>query len=45
MELAMQSGTEICYDGIGMLIHQAALSFEIWTGQTPSINFDKKDLL
>ena len=45
MELAMQSGTEICYDGIGMLIHQAALSFEIWTGETPSINFDKKDLL
>jgi shikimate 5-dehydrogenase len=28
-----------------MLIHQAALSFEIWTGETPSINFDKKDLL
>ena len=44
MELAMQSGTEICYDGIGMLIHQAALSFEIWTGETPSINFDKKEL-
>ena len=45
MELAKQSGTEICYDGIGMLIHQAALSFEIWTAETPSINFDKKDLL
>ena len=45
MELAKQSGTEICYDGIGMLIHQAALSFEIWTAETPSINFGKKDLL
>lgn len=45
IELAMQSGVEKCYDGIGMLIHQAALSFEIWTGETPSINFGKKDLL
>ena len=45
IEIAKQLGAEKCFDGLGMLIHQAALSFEIWTGEIPSINFSKKDLL
>ena len=44
IKLAMKSGVKNCYDGIGMLIHQAALSFEIWTGEKPPINFGKNEL-
>jgi shikimate dehydrogenase len=25
------------HGGLGLLLHQAALSFELWTGQVPSI--------
>jgi shikimate dehydrogenase len=31
-------------DGFGMLIHQAALSFEMWTGIKPDINITKDEL-
>ena len=31
-------------DGFGMLIHQAALSFEIWTGIKPDTNITKGEL-
>jgi len=33
--LARKSGVKKTYDGFGMLIHQAAISFEIWTGKKP----------
>ena len=33
--LAKKNGAINCLDGLGMLVHQAALSFEIWTGFKP----------
>ena len=35
--LARQHRVQKVYDGKGMLINQAALSFKIWTGKTPEI--------
>ena len=40
MNLALSSGSNNCYDGIGMLIEQAALSFQIWTKEVPDTDFD-----
>jgi shikimate dehydrogenase len=40
MNLALSSGSKNCYDGIGMLIEQAALSFQIWTKEVPDTDFD-----
>ena len=40
--LAKENGVFNCMDGLGMLINQASLSFEIWTGLKPdSKNFIK----
>ncbi len=36
---AKTMGAIQAYDGLGMLYGQAALSFELWFGQKPSINF------
>ena len=36
MEAARRGGAE-AWGGLGMLIHQAALSFRIWTGSDPSL--------
>ena len=36
MEAARAAGAE-AWGGLGMLIHQAALSFRIWTGKDPSL--------
>jgi len=33
-----------CHNGIGMLINQAALSFELWTGIKPDINIDENEI-
>ena len=37
-KLAKDSGVEISFDGLGMLVNQAAISFKIWTGEQPSTN-------
>ena len=34
--MAKKSGIKEAYDGLGMLIHQAALSFEMWNKFKPS---------
>ena len=45
LKLAKSKGIENYHDGIGMLVHQAALSFKIWTGQTPISSINKAELL
>ena len=42
--IAREKGVEKCLDGIGMLVHQAAFSFEIWTGKSPDTKAVLKDL-
>jgi|TARA_B100000929_G_C15411055_1_gene387972 shikimate dehydrogenase len=37
-QLAKDSGIEVCFDGLGMLVSQAAFSFKIWTGKQPPTN-------
>lgn len=34
-----------CADGLGMLLHQGALAFELWTGKTAPVEVMKKALL
>ena len=45
LKLAKSKGIENYHDGLGMLIHQAALSFKIWTGQIPNSSISKDELL
>ena len=45
IKLVNSRGIEKYHDGIGMLIHQAALSFQIWNNQTPNTNITKAELL
>ena len=45
LKLAKSLGAKLRYDGLGMLIEQAALSFEIWTKQKPQTNLNKVDIL
>ena len=37
-QLAKDAGVEVCLDGLGMLVGQAAVSFKIWTGKRPPTN-------
>ena len=45
IKLVKSRGTEKYHDGIGMLIHQASLSFQIWNNQAPNTNISKAELL
>ena len=45
IELVKSRGIEKYHDGIGMLIHQAALSFKIWNNQVPDTSISKVELL
>ena len=45
IKLVKSRGIEKYHDGIGMLIHQAALSFQIWNNQAPNTNISKAELL
>ena len=45
IKLVKSKGIEKYHDGIGMLIHQAALSFKIWNNQIPNTNISKVELL
>ena len=37
-QLAKNLGVQVCFDGLGMLVNQAAVSFKIWTGIEPKTN-------
>jgi len=45
LKLAKSRGIENYHDGIGMLINQAALSFEIWTRKTPISSIRREAIL
>ena len=40
-----KKGGAICFSGIGMLLHQGAISFRFWTGKIPPLKVMKKALL
>ena len=44
LELVKSRGIENYHDGLGMLIHQAALSFKIWNNQIPNTSISKVEL-
>ena len=44
MKVARAAGADT-HNGIGMLLHQGALSFEIWTGRRPDLKVMKQTLL
>jgi shikimate dehydrogenase len=37
LQVQARSGGAVAFGGIGLLLHQAALSFELWTGQQPPL--------
>tara|TARA_Y100000591_G_scaffold128452_1_gene110006 strand:- start:540 stop:1004 length:465 start_codon:yes stop_codon:yes gene_type:complete len=45
IEIAVNSGVKDHFDGLGMLIEQAALSFEIWTGLNPNTSIDRHEII
>ena len=45
LQMAKKFGVKRSYDGLGMLVNQAALSFAIWTKLVPETNIAKDDIL
>tara|TARA_B100001057_G_scaffold142267_1_gene141967 strand:+ start:2241 stop:3056 length:816 start_codon:yes stop_codon:yes gene_type:complete len=45
IQMAKRFEVQRSYDGLGMLINQAALSFAIWTGQIPETDMDIDEIL
>jgi shikimate dehydrogenase len=37
MQTAARAAGATAFGGLGLLLHQAALSFELWTGRTPPL--------
>ncbi len=44
LNAAKQMGA-VSMNGLGMLVHQGALAFELWTGEQPPINVMRESLL
>ncbi|MBE9532347.1 MAG: shikimate dehydrogenase, partial [Proteobacteria bacterium] len=44
LKSARREGLKV-HKGLGMLIHQGAIGFELWTGEKPSINVMTKAAL
>ena len=44
LDAAKQMGA-VSMNGLGMLVHQGALAFELWTGEQPPINVMRESLL
>lgn len=45
LKIARRAGVKKVVNGIGMLIHQGAFAFEIWTGKKPPVDVMKKAIL
>lgn len=45
LKVARMAGLKKAVNGIGMLIHQGALAFQIWTGKKPPVDVMKRAIL
>ena len=45
LKIARRAGVKKAVNGLGMLIHQGALAFQIWTGKKPPVDVMKKAVL
>ena len=45
LKIAGRAGVKRAVNGLGMLIYQGALAFQIWTGKKPPVDVMKKAVL